>query len=91
MFGNVARRAWWARQGLNLRPLRCQHSALPLSYTPAPSDTAALALRQERPFSEASGPVQVRNCTFGLLGKRLVEVLEGPLNLQHKVAQMEWL
>ncbi len=27
---------WWARQGLNLRPLRCQHSALPLSYAPAP-------------------------------------------------------
>lgn len=26
---------WWAWQGLNLRPLRCQHSALPLSYTPA--------------------------------------------------------
>ncbi len=25
---------WWARQGLNLRPLRCQHSALPLSYAP---------------------------------------------------------
>ena len=28
------RRKWWAWQGLNLRPLRCQHSALPLSYTP---------------------------------------------------------
>ena len=25
---------WWAWQGLNLRPLRCQHSALPLSYAP---------------------------------------------------------
>src|SRR5690606_4964217 len=25
---------WWARQGLNLRPLRCEHSALPLSYAP---------------------------------------------------------
>jgi hypothetical protein len=39
---------WWAWQGLNLRPLRCQHSALPLSYTPtrdpvgsSPSGTAA--------------------------------------------------
>jgi hypothetical protein len=21
------RKAWWARQGLNLRPLRCEHSA----------------------------------------------------------------
>ena len=28
--------AWWARQGLNLRPLRCEHSALPLSYAPTP-------------------------------------------------------
>ena len=25
---------WWARLGLNQRPLRCQHSALPLSYAP---------------------------------------------------------
>ena len=25
---------WWAWQGLNLWPLRCQRSALPLSYTP---------------------------------------------------------
>ena len=29
-----SRKKWWAWQGLNLRPLRCQHSALPLSYTP---------------------------------------------------------
>ena len=26
---------WWARLGLNQRPLRCEHSALPLSYAPA--------------------------------------------------------
>ena len=26
---------WWARLGLNQRPLRCQHSALPLSYAPS--------------------------------------------------------
>ena len=25
---------WWARQGLNLWPLPCQGSALPLSYAP---------------------------------------------------------
>src|SRR3546814_15650110 len=25
---------WWARLGLNQRPLRCEHSALPLSYAP---------------------------------------------------------
>ena len=27
---------WWARLGLNQRPLRCQRSALPLSYAPLP-------------------------------------------------------
>ena len=26
--------SWWARQGLNLRPLACEASALPLSYAP---------------------------------------------------------
>ena len=25
---------WWAQQGLNLRPLPCEGSALPLSYAP---------------------------------------------------------
>ena len=25
---------WWAVQGLNLRPLACEASALPLSYAP---------------------------------------------------------
>ena len=40
-------RKWWAWQGLNLRPLRCQHSALPLSYTPTTGDLAvALRLRK---------------------------------------------
>ncbi len=32
---------WWAWQGLNLRPLRCQHSALPLSYTPTKGKRAS--------------------------------------------------
>src|SRR5215213_4224721 len=32
----IVGKKWWAWQGLNLRPLRCQHSALPLSYTPTP-------------------------------------------------------
>ncbi len=27
-------KSWWARLGLNQRPLRCQRSALPLSYAP---------------------------------------------------------
>ena len=29
------RSAWWARQGLNLRPHPCEGCALPLSYAPA--------------------------------------------------------
>src|SRR3954467_7443530 len=32
----VIGKAWWARQGLNLRPPRCEHGALPLSYAPTP-------------------------------------------------------
>ena len=27
---------WWARLGLNQRPLACEASALPLSYAPIP-------------------------------------------------------
>ncbi len=34
---------WWARLGLNQRPLPCEDSALPLSYAPA--------LRQETSYS----------------------------------------
>src|ERR1700736_5400685 len=30
----VRSQAWWARLGSNQRPLRCQRSALPLSYAP---------------------------------------------------------
>src|SRR6202022_3387996 len=30
----VRSEAWWARLGSNQRPLRCQRSALPLSYAP---------------------------------------------------------
>jgi hypothetical protein len=30
---------WWARLGLNQRPLRCEHSALPLSYAPDTCET----------------------------------------------------
>ena len=39
---------WWAWQGLNLRPLRCQHSALPLSYTP----TLERACRERLPTAQ---------------------------------------
>ena len=45
--GILAFRKWWAWQGLNLRPLRCQHSALPLSYTPTRSVPVKVRLRQE--------------------------------------------
>ncbi len=31
----IKRMEWWARAGLNCRPLRCQRSALPLSYAPS--------------------------------------------------------
>ena len=33
---------WWARLGLNQRPLPCEDSALPLSYAPARSGEAFL-------------------------------------------------
>ncbi len=42
---NLRAKKWWAWQGLNLRPLRCQHSALPLSYTPTRWDPAKVQLR----------------------------------------------
>src|SRR5947209_8626886 len=31
--------AWWARQGLNLRPPGCKPGALPLSYSPLNDNT----------------------------------------------------
>ena len=40
---------WWARLGLNQRPLRCQRSALPLSYAP---------FLIPAPAGNALGPVQ---------------------------------
>ena len=44
---------WWARLGLNQRPLRCQHSALPLSYAPhlirvSASPTALFAIHRRQ-------------------------------------------
>ncbi len=49
---------WWARQDLNLRPLRCQRSALPLSYAPAnrggrgaePPVAAGVLVQSRRPW-----------------------------------------
>ena len=42
-----ASRAWWARQGLNLRPHPCEGCALPLSYAPMPADEAPLSERAD--------------------------------------------
>ena len=38
--GQAAHEAWWARQGLNLRPHPCEGCALPLSYAPMPGRSA---------------------------------------------------
>src|SRR6185369_1422406 len=43
------RKRWWARQGLNLRPLPCEGSALPLSYAP---DLALVYRRKRRDSSD---------------------------------------
>src|SRR6059036_495341 len=47
---------WWARQVLNLRPLACEASALPLSYAPgnprvAPKEWATARARVAPPPS----------------------------------------
>ena len=52
------RRRWWARQGLNLRPLRCQHSALPLSYAPTVGSNRRAGLVAQPAFRP--GPAQGR-------------------------------
>src|SRR3954468_3073001 len=50
---------WWAWQGLNLRPLRCQHSALPLSYTPT-ARSSSEAPPPSQPPSRARRALQAR-------------------------------
>ena len=50
---------WWAWQGLNLRPLRCQHSALPLSYTPTFIPAKGFAAGSEAPPSAMQREPQV--------------------------------
>src|SRR5205085_6089683 len=45
-------KAWWARQGLNLRPHPCEGCALPLSYAPTPE--------RKRPITAAFVCVQLR-------------------------------
>ena len=46
---------WWAWQGLNLRPLRCQHSALPLSYTPTLGRASSRALSTAQGVGSCDG------------------------------------
>ena len=42
--GSDLQELWWARQGLNLRLLPCQGSALPLSYAPVLPDHTAVVV-----------------------------------------------
>jgi hypothetical protein len=51
---DFSRKKWWAWQGLNLRPLRCQHSALPLSYTPTLVSREASGLSLETGHLESA-------------------------------------
>ena len=46
--------AWWARQGLNLRPHPCEGCALPLSYAPTPRQRKARAYRGAMRLSSAA-------------------------------------
>src|SRR5689334_3102170 len=75
--------SWWAWQGLNLRPLRCQHSALPLSYTP----TEEVALT----WAMTPAQAQIREI-FSLSGKSAGRALvEHAVDLEDEVAQVEGL
>src|SRR5689334_21095097 len=40
--------SWWARQVLNLRPLACEASALPLSYAPQGPVTITPHMKRRR-------------------------------------------
>ncbi len=83
---------WWAWQGLNLRPLRCQHSALPLSYTP----TLARATRPLPSPHRGRNPVTAGRQTRAArlrTNLKLAETLplEEAVDLHHQVAQVEGL
>ena len=54
---------WWARQVLNLRPLACEASALPLSYAPpenghdtTPKGSGGACPRRAAALAEPCGP-----------------------------------
>src|SRR5881392_3656615 len=72
---------WWAWQGLNLRPLRCQHSALPLSYTPT---------KGKRAISRRIGRAQARSASASEAAAHAIR-LEHAIHLQHQIAQVERL
>lgn len=62
-YGTFSRkRTWWAWQGLNLRPLRCQHSALPLSYTPTRVRRRLSLIDSQRAFW-GPGPIATLRAT----------------------------
>src|SRR5215210_1663133 len=63
LMSDLTEKKWWAWQGLNLRPLRCQHSALPLSYTPTPGR-----------LSDAAAAVQGAGSAGRELGRELVQL-----------------
>ena len=81
----LERLRWWAYQGSNLGPLRCQHSALPLSYTPTPS--ACCLARQARPLASLKHPRK----GYGRLNLRADFLFENAFHFEHEIAQMEWL
>src|SRR6266480_3701541 len=53
--GQAGAGGWWARLGSNQRPLRCQRSALPLSY--APGDQGQGSLYRLRSGRQEPSPV----------------------------------
>ena len=68
---------WWARLGLNQRPLRCQRSALPLSYAPLafdyhPNRLEASPLSSEEPVDLVDQGTQMKRP-----GKHLGHDLQG--------------
>src|SRR5690348_2773607 len=89
-----SRKKWWAWQGLNLRPLRCQHSALPLSYTPTRVSRCGLERRHLGSSCERRNPglsnVEGRRITASQ-PPVLVLGLEDPVDLHHEVFQVERL
>ena len=79
---------WWAYQGSNLGPLRCQHSALPLSYTPTLSNVPFWTAGA--PISEAARAAQGANRSK-LQKLRADLSAKYPFDLENQVAKVERL